>query len=56
MEIAITAEFRATAPYVGIVFFLVALYFVWRSFYKMRIIKTDIPVPVHSQVEEKVVA
>ena len=27
------------APYVGGVFFLVALYFVYRSFYKMRIIK-----------------
>jgi K(+)-stimulated pyrophosphate-energized sodium pump len=37
MEIAITESFRATAPYVGVVFFLVALYFVWRSFYNMRI-------------------
>jgi len=37
MEIAISENFRATAPYVGGVFFLVALYFVWRSFYKMRI-------------------
>ena len=37
MEIAITESFRATAPYVGGGFFLVALYFVWRSFYKMRI-------------------
>ena len=37
MEIAISESFRATAPYVGGVFFLVALYFVWRSFYKMRI-------------------
>jgi K(+)-stimulated pyrophosphate-energized sodium pump len=37
MEIAISADFRASAPYVGVVFFFVALYFVWRSFYKMRI-------------------
>lgn len=39
MEIAISESFRATAPYVGGVFFLVALYFVWRSFFKMRITK-----------------
>ena len=38
MEIAITPSFRRTAPYVGAIFFLIALYFVWRSFYKMRII------------------
>jgi len=37
MEIAISPDFRASAPYVGVVFFFVALYFVWRSFYKMRI-------------------
>jgi K(+)-stimulated pyrophosphate-energized sodium pump len=37
MEIAISASFRDIAPYVGIVFLLVALVFVWRSFYKMRI-------------------
>jgi K(+)-stimulated pyrophosphate-energized sodium pump len=37
MEIAISEGFRLTAPYVGIFFFAVALYFVWRSFYKMRI-------------------
>lgn len=37
MEIALTPSFRSTAPYVGGVFFLIALYFVWRSFYKMRI-------------------
>ncbi len=40
MEIAISPGFRAAAPYVGVVFFLNALYFVWRSFYKMRIVKT----------------
>ncbi len=39
MEIAISDSFYAVAPYVGIVFFGVALYFVWRSFYKMRIVK-----------------
>lgn len=37
MEMAITESFRATAPYVGGLFFIIALYFVWRSFYKMRI-------------------
>ena len=37
MEIAITKAFRDVAPYVGMVFFAIALYFVWRSFYKMRI-------------------
>ncbi|HWA07025.1 MAG TPA: sodium-translocating pyrophosphatase [Ignavibacteria bacterium] len=37
MEMAISESFRATAPYVGGIFFLVAVYFVWRSFYKMRI-------------------
>ena len=39
MEIAISENFRSTAPYVGIVFFVIALVFVWRSFYKMRIKK-----------------
>ncbi len=39
MEIAISESFYAIAPYVGGVFFLIALYFVYRSFYKMRIIK-----------------
>ena len=37
MEMAISESFRATAPYIGGVFFLVAIYFVWRSFFKMRI-------------------
>ena len=36
MEISISEAFRNTAPYVGIVFLLVGLYFAWRSFYKMR--------------------
>ncbi len=37
MEIAISPDFRAIAPYVGYVFLLIALIFVGRSFYKMRI-------------------
>ncbi len=37
MEIAISASFQKAAPYVGVVFLLIALYFVYRSFYKMRI-------------------
>lgn len=37
MEIAISDSFRDLAPYFGIVFFFIALYFVYRSFYKMRI-------------------
>ena len=37
MEIAIAPQFRSVAHYVGVVFLFAALYFVWRSFYKMRI-------------------
>ncbi len=37
MEIAISKNFRDIAPYVGLVFLSIALIFVWRSFYKMRI-------------------
>ncbi len=37
MEIAISEKFVAAAPYIGGVFLIVALYFVYRSFYKMRI-------------------
>jgi K(+)-stimulated pyrophosphate-energized sodium pump len=40
MEIAISEAFRAIAPYIGAVFFVIALVFVWRSFYRMRISKT----------------
>jgi len=36
MEISISESFRNTAPYVGVVFLLIGLYFAWRSFYKMR--------------------
>ncbi|HZX61704.1 MAG TPA: sodium-translocating pyrophosphatase [Bacteroidales bacterium] len=39
MEIAISPNFYAIAPYIGIVFFVIALYFVYRSFFKMRIRK-----------------
>ncbi len=37
MEIAISEQFKAVAPYIGVFFILVALVCVWRSFYKMRI-------------------
>jgi K(+)-stimulated pyrophosphate-energized sodium pump len=37
MEIAISPSFRNAAPFVGLVFLLIALFFVWRSFYAMRI-------------------
>lgn len=40
MEIAIAESFRQIAPTVGVVFLVVALFFVWRSFYGMRI-KTE---------------
>jgi K(+)-stimulated pyrophosphate-energized sodium pump len=39
MEIAISEDFFRMAPYLGIVFGLIALFFVYRSFYKMRIRK-----------------
>ncbi len=37
MEIAISETFRDVAPYVGFVFLLVAIFFVYRTFYGMRI-------------------
>ncbi|MBN2236173.1 MAG: sodium/proton-translocating pyrophosphatase, partial [Bacteroidales bacterium] len=37
MEIALSPSFRNVAPYFGVGFLLLALYFVYRSFYKMRI-------------------
>jgi len=37
MEIAISESFRDIATEIGAVFLLAALYFVWRSFYRMRI-------------------
>jgi K(+)-stimulated pyrophosphate-energized sodium pump len=39
MEIAISESFKNVAPYVGIGFFVLACYFVYRSFYKMTIDK-----------------
>ena len=39
MEIAISEGFRSLAPYFGILFLIIALIFVYRSFYKMRIQK-----------------
>ncbi len=37
MEISISESFRNYAPYFGLAFLAIALIFVWRSFYKMRI-------------------
>ncbi len=37
MEMAISESFRSLAPYFGVVFVIIAIVFVWRSFYKMRI-------------------
>jgi K(+)-stimulated pyrophosphate-energized sodium pump len=37
MEIALAVQFRDIAPYIGAGFLIVALIFVYRSFYKMRI-------------------
>lgn len=39
MEIAISESFRQYAPYAGVVLLIVALVYVWRSFYAMRIPK-----------------
>lgn len=39
MEIAISESFRDIAPYIGILFFIIAIVFVWRSFYRMKIEK-----------------
>ena len=39
MEIALSARFISIAPYIGTAFFLIALFFVWRSFYRMKISK-----------------
>ena len=41
MEIAITDSFKGVAPYVGGVFFLIGLIFVYRTFFKMRIQATE---------------
>ena len=39
MEIAISESFRNFAPYAGAILLIIALVFVWRSFYAMRIPK-----------------
>lgn len=41
MEIAIDDAFRDIAPYIGIAFLAIAIFFVWRSFYGMRIPSGD---------------
>ena len=40
MEIAISERFVKIAPFIGVFFLAVALIFVWRSFYRMRIKNT----------------
>ncbi len=42
MEIAISEDFFRMAPYIGIVFGVIALYFVYRSFFNMKIPKKAI--------------
>ena len=37
MEMAIAPNFQTVAPWAGIILVVVAIYFVWRSFYRMRI-------------------
>ncbi len=39
MEIAISESFRQYAPYAGVILLIIALVYVWRSFYAMRIPK-----------------
>jgi len=41
MEISISESFRDVAPYAGVVFLMIALIFVWRSFHKMKIEHED---------------
>ena len=36
MEIAISESFRDIAPYFGVAFVIIALYFVYRSFYNVK--------------------
>lgn len=52
MEIAISEAFRNVAPYVGLGFFAIALVFVWRSFYKMRI-RSGNTLPVMEKAKSK---
>lgn len=53
MEIAISETFRDVAPYAGLVFLAIALVFVWRSFYKMRITTEDSTLPVGEKAPVK---
>jgi len=53
MEIAISESFRDIAPYIGTAFLIVALVFVWRSFYKMRI-EAELVVPETEEQTELV--
>jgi K(+)-stimulated pyrophosphate-energized sodium pump len=52
MEIAISETFRNVAPYAGLVFITIALVFVWRSFYKMRI-RSGNTLPVMEKAKSK---
>jgi len=56
MEIAISENFRDLAPYFGLVFVLIAIFFVWRSFYRMRIDDTleNITSQLHAAQGKKV--
>jgi K(+)-stimulated pyrophosphate-energized sodium pump len=53
MEIAISPSFRDAAPFAGLLFFALALVFVWRSFYKMRIEKDETPASKPAPVKKE---
>jgi hypothetical protein len=42
-EAAIANNHRDYGPYIGVVMLLIGLFFVWRSFYGMRIPREDVP-------------
>jgi K(+)-stimulated pyrophosphate-energized sodium pump len=52
MEIAISEKFRDVSPYIGGLFLIIALVFVWRSFYKMRIQVSEDTVAVEANKPE----
>ena len=55
MEIAITDIFRSYSPFIGAFFLAIALIFVWRSFYSMRVpAKTSLHEPSKAVQEELV--
>jgi K(+)-stimulated pyrophosphate-energized sodium pump len=55
MEIAITDIFRSYSPFIGVFFLAIALIFVWRSFYSMRVpAKTSLHEPSKVVLEELV--